>query len=209
MNVHWKAGEVRGSDGIAFVQVQAVDETGKVYGDGVVRVTRRGLLAKTLLGGDGPPELPDSIKGAVGFSLGGLKGLQDEVARAARAAGFIPAADPEKEITGKPRILSFTEGCVVVVDDPVAIAKAVVDGRYNGPKDVPPNLEFVMHPAALPGRKYLNVMRNFLPFAPPNGQDLPADAVLTLEAGWATIWPSWTDADQAISEAYRSEVLKS
>src|SRR4051812_17975886 len=85
--VHWKAGAVNSDSGNgASVEVRAEDDNGQIYGEGLVRVTERGELATTLPRGEGPPDLPDSIRGAVGFGLGGLEGLQKTVARVAREA---------------------------------------------------------------------------------------------------------------------------
>jgi len=225
MSVSWKAGAAKSDgDGGATVVISVETEGGRTI-SGEVGVTRRGRLKTELPMGEGAPALPDALKGCVGFALGGLDHLAEVAADAARAAKLIPAADPGRSITSEPRILTFrdgycddanSEGCVVSVDDPAAV-KAT--GKYRGPPDCPPNLDFVACPSGLPGRKYLALAdaKTGLPAAQLKFQpgslwvndldpSLGGTLVLAL-ADWPTVWPSWQDAEDAIREAHRRGIL--
>lgn len=217
--VTWKIGAVLAESGMAVVAVEARGEDGKLYGEGDVRVTEAGRLKTTLPNGDGPAELPDTLRGAVGWALGGLKNLTEQAARAAREAGAIPAANPLRAILASPRILQVkesgaesAEGCIVVVDDPAAI---VASGKeYRGPPGLP-NLDFIYSPAGLPGRRYLSVTNAAgAPMTPPRTlNDQVAvfdgeDTRLVLTTDFSTIYRSWEDARDAIREARERGVIK-
>jgi hypothetical protein len=216
MTCHWKVlTVVPEADGPgAVVEVRAEEDDGQLRGEGAVRVTVNGTLRE--IPGGGPPALPDSLKGAVGFALGGLRGLEQTVAEAARFAKLIPPADPKRNITTEPRILTVAqndelgEGCVVVVDDLEAIAKS--EKKYRGPQ--PLNLDFIEDPPGLPGRKYLSVTDSKgTPIPPPRTlNDRIAifdgeDTRLILTGAFATIYRSWQDADDAIRTAREVGVL--
>ena len=205
----YEASEAKRTDappGAAVVVLIIATEEGKSAA-GTVELDRRGNLISASRNLQPDPSCIDAA-------------LLETARKAARDAGVIPPVPyPERAITGRPRILRMVdaedsdangEGCVVVVDDPAAV---IASGRYRGPKEAPPNRDFVRRPAALPGRKYLNLTNE-------EGQGIQPDNMedvgmcldiqhlkLVLSDSFATVYRDLQDAEEAIRLARAHQVL--